>query len=158
MSRFYMMIGIPGSGKTYCANKMLADGDVDIVLSSDEYRSRLFGNEYKPENNYEVFNQMNNDTINNLICGRNVCYDATNIKTKDRKRILSKVNKLKNIEKIAVYFKSDEYSFERCVINNENRSNVVPKDVLTKMYYNMQQPCFEEGFDCVCVRMVYSDL
>ena len=44
MSKLIVMVGIPGSGKSYRANTFAKYNDVKI-LSSDTYRKELFGDE-----------------------------------------------------------------------------------------------------------------
>lgn len=54
MNDFYMMIGLPGSGKSTVA-KSIASNTTAVIISSDEIRAELFGNAEIQENTGLVF-------------------------------------------------------------------------------------------------------
>ena len=87
MPIFHMLVGLPGSGKTYYVNKHLKRENTTI-LSSDEIRKVLLGSEEAQWGNSIVFDAMNYAAIENLRQGRNVIYDATNINSKRRIALL----------------------------------------------------------------------
>ena len=65
MSTLYILIGLPGSGKSTWA-AMQKDC---IVLSSDEYREKLFGDATDQAHNAEVFNALRKDVVKYLKAG-----------------------------------------------------------------------------------------
>lgn len=54
----YMMIGLPGSGKTTLAKEISQLHINSKHISSDSLRLELFGNEEDRENNHIIFNEM----------------------------------------------------------------------------------------------------
>ena len=92
MTTFSMLIGLPGSGKTYYANKYLKQENTTI-LSSDEIRKVLLGSEDAQWGDSTIFKAMNLATIENLKEGLDVVYDATNINSKRRMELLEQIKK-----------------------------------------------------------------
>lgn len=144
MQTFFMTIGLPGSGKSTWA-AMQKDC---IVLSSDDYREKLFGDATDQTHNAEVFNALRKDTVKYLEEGRNVIYDATNMSIKDRNSILRDILHLFDVCTIAVVFATP---VEVCKERNKNRSRVVPDFVYDKMIKRFEFPLLAEGFDDVVV-------
>ena len=58
MAKFIMLIGLPGSGKSYIAEKTKAKMKSVLVVSSDEIRKELFGDENDQQNPEKVFETM----------------------------------------------------------------------------------------------------
>lgn len=141
-NKFYMLVGLPGCGKSTWSteNKNIL---FDEIFSSDEYRKNLLGDINNQTNNDLVFNTLYRDMINALKNGKSVCFDATNINRKDRKRCL---NKIKNIdcEKIAVFFAVDTTTIKE---QNSNREKEVPEFVIDRMLRKFEIPFKGEGFD-----------
>lgn len=140
MSRFFMTVGIPASGKTLLAEVLKKSGV--LHLSSDELRKELFGDEDCQDKNSELFEEMNKIAITALKKGQDVVYDATNINSKRRKALLSKLPK--DTYKTCFYMPSTPTrSMEKQVF----RARKVPMEVLDKMYKGMQIPMKHEGWD-----------
>ena len=137
MTNFYMMIGLPGSGKSYYCNQLGCE-----VVSSDAIREELFGDVNDQTHNNEVFNEVHNRIHNFLKSGTDCCYDATNLSRKRRRAFLNTVPK--NVHKTAIMIVR---SFDECVKNNNNRDRVVPIEVIERMFKHLTIPALEEGFD-----------
>lgn len=137
-----MMIGIPGSGKSYFAKEISRKFHA-IVHSSDNLRMKLFGNVYNSSNNIELFFELERRLRADLIEGNSVVYDATNINSSFRGSFLET---LKTIEcfKIAVCMTT---SLEECIINNQKREDKVPEPEIYRMRNNMEVINNQEGFD-----------
>ena len=71
-----MLVGLPGSGKsTYSKTQK------DFVIhSSDALREELYGDENCQDNNTDLFAILHSRIKTDLIDGKNVIYDATNIR------------------------------------------------------------------------------
>lgn len=139
-----MTIGLPGSGKSTWA-AMQKDC---FVLSSDDYREKLFGDATDQTHNAEVFNALRKDAVKYLEEGRNVIYDATNMNIKDRNSILRELLHLFDVCTIAVVFATP---IEVCKERNKNRSRVVPDFVYDKMIKRFEFPLLAEGFDDIVI-------
>ena len=149
MVNFYMIFGLPGSGKSYYANNLynIEHRDVEVV-SSDIIRKELFGDENDQKHNNEVFNEVHNRIHNAIKEGRDVCYDATNLSRKRRKAFLKTLQQIKNV-KIIKHCLVIATHYDICVEQNEKRERVVPKEVILRMYKTLTFPRIDEGWDII---------
>lgn len=152
MSNFYMMVGLPGSGKSTWARRFKGLFNFS-VLSSDEYREKYLGNvEDQSKNNY-IFNLIYKDTIELLNSGKNVCFDATNISRKDRRQILLEIDKnCKNVFKFCIVLMVDDNVVRK---QNQSREKVVPEYVIDRMLRKFEFPLYSEGFDRINIFATY---
>lgn len=145
--KLYMLIGVPGSGKsTWLANQEWAT-DIPVV-SSDKFIDEHAAKEGKTYN--EVFadyikvatHLMENQV---LICKANntdIIWDQTNTSAKSRK---SKLAKLENYEKIAVFFATPEKEeLDKRLAQRVGKH--IPTHVMESMIANLELPSLEEGF------------
>ena len=58
MTNFYMLVGLPGSGKSTIAKKMIEKNPNIKVFSSDSLRKELWGDENKQGDNSKLFNEL----------------------------------------------------------------------------------------------------
>lgn len=142
MSTLYFMVGLPASGKSTWAeaNKEKLNA---VVHSSDAIREEL-GDINDQSKNELVFNTLHKRIKEDLMNGKNVIYDATNLSRKRRINFIS--HELKNIpcEKVCVLFATP---YECCVKNNATRERKVPEHVLERMYKLFNIPCLQEGWN-----------
>lgn len=140
--KLFMMVGIPGSGKSQEA-ELIAEEHNAVIHASDKLREE-FNHQVS---NAVLFDELHKRIHRDLIVGKNVVYDATNINSKRR---ISFLRSLKNIlcEKIAILMMTP---YEQCLKNNEEREESVPESVIKRMYKNFQVPYYCEGFDVIQV-------
>lgn len=143
MHNLYMMIGFPGSGKSYYA-KMLAKSVKCNIVSSDEIREEMFGDVNDQAHNKEVFEEVHRRVNMHLKNGENCIYDATNISRKRRVGFLNTLNRYRDVKKIAVLMCTD---IDICLRQNKSRDRNVPEDVIMRMFRHLSFPKLEEGFD-----------
>ena len=144
LSKLFMMIGIPGSGKSQEA-EIIAKEHNAVIHASDRLREELFRDVNHMGDNGFLFNELHKRIQRDLKAGKNVIYDATNINSKKR---ISFLKSLKDIpcEKIAILIVTP---YEQCLKNNAERERSIPESVIEKMYKNFQVPYYFEGFDIV---------
>lgn len=139
---FIMLIGLPGSGKSHIAD-LMSNGN-RIVISSDSYREKLYGNESIQGDNSVLFAQIEHDIIENLNLGYDVILDAVNIWRKHRVSLLQKIPV--GVWKEAVVVATQ---YGKCLERNAQRERVVPEFVLDRMVKSFQVPTYTEGFDFI---------
>lgn len=142
MAKLIMLCGLPGSGKSTWAenNKEKLNA---VVHSSDAIREEL-GDINDQSQNDLVFNTLHKRVKEDLLNGKNVIYDSTGLKRKNRLHLLNNILKDVPCEKICVLFATP---YECCIKNNNTRDRKVPEHVIERMYKNFEVPCEQEGWD-----------
>lgn len=137
----YFLVGLPGAGKSTWAeyNKGVLN---TVIHSSDAIREEL-GDVNDQSKNELVFATLHKRVKEDLLNGKNVLYDSTGLKRKNRKHFLRMIKDIP-CEKICVLFATP---YECCFKNNQLRERKVPDDVITRMYKSFEIPCKQEGFD-----------
>lgn len=147
MTKLFLMIGLPASGKSTLAEQIAKSEDAEIV-SSDNIRKELYGDENIQGDNNKVFRILQERIINGLKNNKNMIYDATNISYKTRIAFLQRLNKLE-VEKIAIMVATP---YEDCLIRNAQRERKVPEEVIKRMYNNFYVPQYFEGFNDIQIK------
>ena len=144
--RLYLMMGVPGSGKSTYAKNILKYGD--IYVSRDEIRYSLLTDEddyFAKEN--EVIRTFIENIDKSLVmeeyCG-DVYADATHLSPKSRAQVL---NQLKNKDKISVIYL--DIPLNIVLERNAQREGraLVPENVVRRMYNSIILPTKEEGIE-----------
>jgi len=134
-----MMVGLPGSGKSTFANKMLCD-----VVSSDGIRRELYGSEEDQSHNGEVFNEVHRRVMEKLVMKKDVILDATNLSKKRRISFLKELPQ--DVKKIAIVMATE---LDIVYKQNSQRRRVVPEGVIKRMLRTMSLPSVDEGWDFI---------
>lgn len=143
MSKLYVLVGLPASGKSTKSKDMESELNA-ITMSSDNIREELLGDVNDQSQNEKVFKELHL-RINKLLNeGKNIIYDATNLNRKRRIHLIK--NELKADEYHVYYFNS---TIGRCSYNDSNRERKVGFKVLDKMYMSAQIPTINEGWNSV---------
>lgn len=135
------MVGLSGSGKSTWAEANKEKLDF-VIHSSDSIRAEL-GDVNDQSKNELVFNILHKRIKDDLLSGKNVCYDATNLTRKIRINFLRQIQHIP-CEKICVLFATP---FEVCLAQNFARDRQVPESVITRMVKNFQTPSKHEGWN-----------
>lgn len=144
----FVTVGLPYSGKMTWAEKMAQTTGANlVVLSSDEIRGELYGDESCQSNPRRVFELMQERMFEALAEGKNVIYDSTALKRGDRRRLLTAIeNRKVDCTKIAVCFGvTNEQIRERMTL----RARCVPMEVIERMRKGYTVPNELEGWDVV---------
>ena len=147
----YMLVGLPASGKSTWAERMVYDNR--RWFSSDEIRKEL-----DTKDNNKVFNTLHIRLFKELSIGHDVIYDATNVSRKYRIAFLKELEQKKiDCEKICILFLTPVYL---CRKRNALRKGIVrvPDYVYDRMLRNFQLPMKEEGWDEVRIETIQSDM
>lgn len=135
MSTLYVMIGIPGSGKSTFAKKLKAE-----IVSRDEIRFSFLKNENEPYFKYEdkVFKKFIQTIQKCLDKGNDCIADATHLNVKSRYKLLYNLN-LENVDIIPIIMNTN---LKTCLKRNEKREGLkkVPKETIINMSNNLEFP------------------
>lgn len=149
MAEIILIVGLPASGKSKLAQK-IAERENAIILSSDSIREELFGDRLNQTDNVRVFQEMNDRLIKYLSDGINVLYDATNINSKRRRKLINTLPS--EVHKKCIYVSASK---EKCIFDDSHREYSVGKEVIEKMYKNLQIPMYHEGWDEIIIHTPY---
>lgn len=140
----YVLIGLPGSGKSTYAETLMEKHPDALYLSSDKIREELYGDESIQGNPQEVFGNLHHKMRKALGNNIDVIYDATNLSRKNRKKAVE-IAKSANPTTIVHYIIIDT-SLDECVRRNANRERKVPENVIVRMSEQFNFPQSDEGF------------
>ena len=144
MNKLYMMVGLPGSGKSTIAQKLNCK-----IFSSDSLRKELWGSEGVQGDNSQLFNELHRRIKETLKQGEDCVYDATNINAKNRISFLKSISRI-DCERICIFVATD---FNLCLLRNFQRERHVPYEVIKRMYLNFDIPQFREGWDDIQIKI-----
>lgn len=148
MPKLYVLIGVPGSGKTTWTKNQPWAKDCAYV-STDQHvedHAAKLGKSYS-----EVFKDfmpravdlMTKDVLDAREAGRDIIWDQTSTTKNSRAR---KFRMLPNYYKIAVVFKTpDDAELTRRLKSRPGKT--IPHNVMKQMISGFDMPTKEEGFD-----------
>lgn len=145
MNKLYIMMGLPGSGKSKAAEELqFFNPKRTEIISSDKIREELYGDESIQGNPKEVFDLVMSRGNAYLKKGVNVIIDSTNINSKKRRHLISAITSDVEVEVIGVVVPA---SINACVRFDSQRERTVGYQVIHRMWKQWQTPHLKEGFD-----------
>ena len=143
MSKLFIMIGAPGSGKTtWCKNNVPKNA---VYISRDEIRFSIIKDKdsyfSKEKIVYDIFINKINEALDS---GLDVYADQTSLNAGSRKKLIDALNK-KPDEIIGIYFTTP---LDIILQRNAQRTGraLVPEDVVINMFNSLTRPTLDEGF------------
>ena len=143
MSKLFIMIGAPGSGKTtWCKNNVPKNA---VYISRDEIRFSIIKDKdsyfSKEKIVYDIFINKINEALDS---GLDVYADQTSLNAGSRKKLIDALNK-KPDEIIGIYFTTP---LDIILQRNAQRTGraLVPEDVVINMFNSVTRPTLDEGF------------
>ena len=143
----HLLVGLPGCGKSTFALQLQQQIPDSVIISTDEIRQKLFGNE-ATQGEWNLVEKEVISSVNLAIAqGKPVIYDATNIKPEWRSSFLDKVD-TSNSQWLAWWLQTP---VEICQEWNLKRTRQVPPNVIEiyAKYLEQTPPTSEEGFIAV---------
>ena len=142
LPNLYIMVGLPGSGKSHISQELAKENNA-VVYSMDDIRGELCGDVGDQSRNDEVFGIWVKRIKSALKRGQNVIADATNITKSGRRSFLARFDQIPHKTIAHVAYKD----IEDCIIDNLDRPHPVPPEVIRKMAEKFTFPTHREGFD-----------
>lgn len=147
----YVLVGLPGSGKSTWIRNNASLGDAVIVSSDDiiEELSRKEGLNYSQ--GFDKFigratMQMKQNFKAAVASGSDIVWDQTNMTAKKRRGILQQIPA--GYRKVAVVFDTDDREIERRLKTRaEETGKFIPPHIMKSMSQSYQAPSRDEGFD-----------
>lgn len=138
MPTLYIMVGVPGAGKTTYAKSKLAHA---VYIGADALREKYYGKEMTLRGYRKIHQFMLKSARENLHQGYDVVIDCTNISLNTRRQyhgIISVHDKI-----VAVYVNVPIW---QALLNNRKRKRHVPMLGILFMHLRLKKPQKAEGF------------
>lgn len=142
MATLYMMVGLPGSGKSAYADNL----PNVVVHSSDKIREEILGDVNDQSQQDRVFDVMKHRVWDDLKAGKDVVYDATNVNTKRRRHFLTELSQ-QRIPDVVTKCVLMATPYTECLRRNNERERKVPARVMWRMLKSFDPPMCQEGWD-----------
>ena len=144
--RCHILMGPPASGKSTLAKHLSAKTGAQII-STDEIRKNLYGDDSRQGDWDEVEEIMHEKIINSISSNQAVIVDATFAKRPWRLEITQNLSIDEKVEWIGWRLKT---SLENCLIWNRERERKVPEEVIKTLFSALSNsnfgPNLSEGF------------
>lgn len=127
MKTVYLLIGLPGAGKTTFAKNKLNNAK---LIELDEVRQELsnkkvIGKEYSSADNEIVFNEFNNQILKEIGKNDEIIVDATNARLSERQKIYDLLKDYKPKFVVVNFIDSKEVVLERILKRQKDNPNCV---------------------------------
>lgn len=124
-----MLQGLPASGKTTYANKLVEQGNF-VRVNKDDLRSMMDGGKWSDNNEKRIIRIRDAIIIDALSHGKNVVVDDTNFSKKHQENLYGLAQKMG----ATMHVTFCDTPLEMCLERNRNRENPVPEKVILDMY------------------------
>jgi predicted kinase len=145
VTRVFVTMGIPGSGKSYAVDRLFGNEDNLAVIRPDDIRAELCGDAADQSRNSDVFS-VAHARLRDALMDEKIdwaVFDATNIKKFARQNLLAICQEF-GAEAALVIF---DIPFEICAVRNEERDRTVPADAMLRMQVEFEEAIEEVQFE-----------
>lgn len=150
-TRLILLIGLPGSGKSTVAAKLLQARSQMRLISTDAIRSHLFGDDAMQGHWLQVWREVCKQfqqAVQQIADGHasEAIYDATNAVRRDRRRAIALARAYGFTNIIGIWLNTP---LEVCLQRNRQRDRRVPEAVILRMHRCLMgaQPSVSDGCD-----------
>ena len=148
---FIMLVGVPGSGKSTWARNYTESHPGYYLVSTDQIRNSLYGNQAIQGNWRQVWQQVLHQwrqgiKLSHLGKLNGVIYDATNARRRNRRQVIAAARHLGFNYITLVWF---DVPLAVSLKRNQQRSRQVPPDIVVTMQRQIEgaPPSFSEDVD-----------
>ena len=138
MNKVYVMVGIPGAGKTTYARTHLKE---TVYIGTDALRMELYGKELTLKGRKKVYRLLEMRLWQALDQGMDVVLDCANVTRNRRRQLLAPIPK--DCDIIGIVLKTP---LKNALKNNKKRQRYVFPGGILLMNLMMSVPKMDEGF------------
>lgn len=149
----WLLIGLPGSGKSTWARRFAWTKRSFLVVSTDQIRAQLYGDEAIQGDWLRIWHEVQVQFQYGVgeiqrVRLEGVLYDATNTRRRSRREVIQAAREAGFERILAVWF---DVPLACCLYRNRLRSRQVPADVICAMARQLAgaPPHCDEGFDAL---------
>jgi predicted kinase len=141
-----LLIGLPGSGKSSIATKLVEANPQRCLISTDAIRAQLFGDEAVQGAWSQIWRELEQQMQNAVNVRVETIFDATNVVRKQRREAIALARQCGFTYITALWLNTP---LTTCLERNQNRDRRVPVSVILDMYRCLvgAPPALEEGVD-----------
>ncbi len=148
MSTLKILVGLSGAGKSTIAKQLLVNENTTL-MSSDDIRAELWGDAADQQSPDKVFQVMQKRTIDALLNGNDVVYDATNVNARRRVGFIKQLQyKVPNLD---VECHIVVAPIDKCIEHQQLRDRVVPTYAIRRQAAGFQVPGYDEPYNKIYV-------
>ncbi|MCA1993962.1 MAG: AAA family ATPase [Coleofasciculus sp. S288] len=146
MTKLIVLIGLPGSGKSFLASALLAEFPGSRRISTDAIRARLFGDESIQGSWLLVWHQVERQFRQAVKYSSMAIYDATNAVRRYRVDAIALGRVVGFTEIIGLWL---DTPLQLCLERNRQRDRIVPESIILQMHASLQSapPTLQDGLD-----------
>lgn len=137
------LYGPPAAGKTTQAKDFCSRNNSYVRISADEVRKELYGSEDVYGDSWTIYQIILKRMRKLLSEGKDVVYDATNLRKSYRMDYLNEIANIYCYKKIII-FSSEK---EDCIKRHLARGRDIPLNSLLPLFDINEPPSFSEGWD-----------
>ncbi|MDL5052471.1 AAA family ATPase [Desertifilum tharense] len=145
-SNLILLIGLPGSGKSTFARQLIANCPSYQLVSTDEIRAQLFGDEGFQGSWMQVWRQVEREFHQAVQQQAPTVYDATNAKRSYRQEAIALARQSGFTLITGIWL---DIPLAVCLERNRERSRQVPEEIVLQMHRQLSDapPSLAEGLD-----------
>lgn len=141
----YVMVGVPGSGKSVRSSQLAKEHDA-VIVSGDLLRDELESSGLFDPSWVAIWDKVEEEVAGAIEKGKRVILDGTHVGSAHRKEVVSLLWSygLTNVEAIVM-----TTPLKDCIQRNASRQRRVPEYVITHMFETLQREIIninDEGF------------
>lgn len=150
-TRLMFLIGLPGSGKSFLAQQLMAECPERLLISTDAIRAKLFGDEAIQGPwplVWQELQQQLQQAVQAISQGQapEAIYDATNAVREHRREAIALARQTGFTDLTALWLNTPVWM---CLARNRRRTRKVPEAVILRMHRQLRDapPSLGDGFD-----------
>ncbi|MGL5081517.1 MAG: AAA family ATPase [Microcoleaceae cyanobacterium] len=151
MTALIVMIGLPGSGKSFLASQLVSQIYPHYCLiSTDGIRVKLFGDEAIQGSWLKIWQQVHAQLQQSVLQVPGAIYDATNVQRRQRREVITCARTLGFRRIIGVWLNTP---LDLCLERNQQRDRQVPEEIIFRMHRQLigALPSLAEDFDSLVI-------
>jgi predicted kinase len=148
MTKLFLLIGLPGSGKSTVAKQLLAECPQMQLISTDVIRGQLFGSEVIQGPWLLIWEEVERQFQQAIATGKTAIYDATNAQRRNRRELITLARDSGFAHITGIWVQTPVWL---CLARNQRRDRQVPEEIILRMHRQLRDapPSLEEGLDCL---------
>ncbi|MBD2509566.1 AAA family ATPase [Nostoc muscorum FACHB-395] len=146
MTKLFLLIGLPGSGKSTFAKQLMTECPQMPLISTDGIRGQLFGSQALQGPWLLIWQEVERQFRQATCTANTAIFDATNAQRRHRREVIALARELGFTQIMGIWVDTPVWL---CLARNKRRSRQVPEEIILRMHRQLRDapPSLEEGLD-----------